>query len=243
MRNARFDVFPRRVCVVGIERLLSGPDSGDPWTIIDPPVANSLDDAAIGKLASAGWIAMNWPQIAFAAEAAGHNMAGMDMSSGPTTLNHIDRRRSGRGRRHRQPDRAGRRHAGGARTRGSSISSTMRSAASSPRSCRPSARGWRNSRPRYAKRIGGGDRSPPRATPQQIAWLHEVDKTPFFAAVRRLTVRRPHRHAQVWRQLRQARAGSCSAWRTATSGRRPSVTTTRIMRASSPIPAPRSYIA
>ena len=28
---------------------------------------------AIGELASAGWIAMNWPQIALAAEHAGHD--------------------------------------------------------------------------------------------------------------------------------------------------------------------------
>lgn len=42
---------------------------------------------AIGELASAGWIAMNWPQIAFAAVQAGHDMKGMDMGgAGHTAL-------------------------------------------------------------------------------------------------------------------------------------------------------------
>ena len=38
--------------------------------------------AAIGNLASAGWIAMNWPQIAAAAEHSGH--AGHDMAADMT---------------------------------------------------------------------------------------------------------------------------------------------------------------
>jgi hypothetical protein len=40
---------------------------------------------AVGNLASAGWIALNWPQIAVAAEHAGHHAAGKDAAA-PTTL-------------------------------------------------------------------------------------------------------------------------------------------------------------
>ena len=40
----------------------------------------------------------------------------------------------------------------------------------------------------YAARNGAGKPFSEAPEAQQIAWLHEVDKTPFFAAVRRLTV-------------------------------------------------------
>src|SRR6202008_3461605 len=41
--------------------------------------------AAVGNLASAGWIAMNWPQIAVAAEHAGHTAHGMADGEAPPT--------------------------------------------------------------------------------------------------------------------------------------------------------------
>ena len=63
----------------------------------------------------------------------------------------------------------------------------MRSAASSRRSCPPSARAC-EFQSGYVARHGA--EAPFSAAPdaQQIAWLQEVDDTPFFTAVRRLTV-------------------------------------------------------
>lgn len=142
--------------------------------------------AAIGNLASAGWIAMNWPQIAFAAEHAGHHAAkGMD--GPPTTLTTL------RPAEVAEVDAIANLIVPGGATPGAreahavyfidnALGSFFAGQLSSFR------QGLTDFASAYAARHGAD--KPFSASPeaQQIAWLQEVDKTPFFAAVRRLTL-------------------------------------------------------
>jgi gluconate 2-dehydrogenase gamma chain len=143
---------------------------------------------AVGNLASAGWIAMNWPQIAFAAEAAGHNMAGMDMSSGHTTLTTLTAAEAaeveaianqvvpGGG------DKPGARDARVIYFIDNALGSFF--AAQMP----AFRKGLVEFQAAYGKHFGTTKPFSAASDVAQIAWLHEVDKTPFFAAVRRLTI-------------------------------------------------------
>jgi gluconate 2-dehydrogenase gamma chain len=145
---------------------------------------------AIGELASAGWIAMNWPQIALAAEQAGHDMHDMKgMSEGdapPTTLKTLS------------PAEAAEVDAianqivpGGASpgARDASVIYFIDNALGSFFAAQLPAfkKGLADFQSAYA---GKGTGKPFSAAPdaQQVAWLKTVDKTPFFAAVRRLTL-------------------------------------------------------
>ena len=143
--------------------------------------------AAIGNLASAGWIALNWPQIAMAADHAGHHMANMDADAPPTTI----------------------------KTLTAAEAADVEAVANQivPGGASPGARDakviyfidnalgsfFAGQLPSFRKGLGefqvgyarsSGDPTPFSAAPgaQQIAWLKQVDKTPFFLAVRRLTV-------------------------------------------------------
>jgi len=143
--------------------------------------------AAVGNLASAGWIAMNWPQIAMAAEHAGHNMASMDMGTPPTTLNTLSAADAA------EVDAIANQIVPGGATPGAKdarviyfIDNALGSffAAQLP----AFRKGLGEFQSGYAAKYGADKPFSAAPDAQQIAWLKEVDKTPFFNAVRRLTV-------------------------------------------------------
>ena len=141
--------------------------------------------AAIGNLASAGWIAMNWPQIADAAEHAGH--AGHGMTAPPTTLNTLSAAEAA------EIDAIANLIVPGGATPGARDARVIyfidNALGSFFAAQLPSFRqGLVDFESAYTARNGAGKPFSAAPEEQQIAWLHEVDKTPFFAAVRRLTV-------------------------------------------------------
>ncbi len=141
--------------------------------------------AAIGNLASAGWIAMNWPQIAQAAEPMAH--MGHDMTAPPATLKTLSAAEAA------TVDAIANQIVPGGATPGARDAHALyfidNALGSFFAAQLPSFRqGLATFESAYAAKNGAG--APFSAAPeaQQIAWLHEVDKTPFFMAVRRLTV-------------------------------------------------------
>lgn len=141
--------------------------------------------AAIGNLASAGWIAMNWPQIAQAAEPMAH--MGHDMTAPPATLKTLSAAEAA------TVDAIANQIVPGGGTPGARDAHALyfidNALGSFFAAQLPSFRqGLATFESAYAAKNGAG--APFSAAPeaQQIAWLHEVDKTPFFMAVRRLTV-------------------------------------------------------
>lgn len=141
--------------------------------------------AAIGNLASAGWIAMNWPQIAAAAEHAGH--AAADTAAPPTTLTTLSAAEAA------EIDAIANQIVPGGATPGARDARVIyfidNALGSFFAAQLPSFRqGLADFKSAYATRHGA-DR-PFSAAPeaQQIAWLKEIEETPFFTAVRRLTV-------------------------------------------------------
>lgn len=160
---------------------------------MDEPISSRRQFlTAIGNLASAGWIAMNWPQIALAAEHTGHaahDMAGMaDMAAaGPTTLTTLTPAEAA------EVDAIANQIVPGGTTPGARdahvlyfIDNALGSffAAQLP----AFRRGLTEFGTNYATRYGAGKLFSAAPDAQQIAWLHEVDTTPFFTAVRRLTI-------------------------------------------------------
>jgi gluconate 2-dehydrogenase gamma chain len=141
--------------------------------------------AAIGNLASAGWVAMNWPQIAAAAEHAGH--AGHDMTAPPTTLSTLSAGEAA------EIDAIANLIVPGGATPGARDARILyfidNALGSFFAAQLPSFRqGLTDFESAYAARNGAGQPFSAAPEAQQIAWLHQVDETPFFAAVRRLTV-------------------------------------------------------
>ena len=141
--------------------------------------------AAIGNLASAGWIAMNWPQIAAAAEPMGH--MDHDMASPPATLKTLSAAEAA------EVDAIANQIVPGGATPGARdahaiyfIDNALGSffAAQLP----AFRKGLADFQRAYAAHYGAGKPFSVASDAQQIAWLHEVDDTPFFLAVRRLTV-------------------------------------------------------
>jgi len=141
--------------------------------------------AAIGNLASAGWIAMNWPQIAAAAGQTGH--AGHDMPAPPASLNTLSAAEAA------EIDAISNLIVPGGATPGARdarvvyfIDNALGSffAAQLP-SFRQGLAEFANG---FAARYGAAKPFSAAPEEQQIAWLHQVDETPFFAAVRRLSV-------------------------------------------------------
>ncbi len=142
--------------------------------------------AASANLASAGWIAMNWPQIAAAAEPMSH--AGHDMSAAPpATLKTLSPAEAA------EVDAITNLIVPGGATPGARdahavyfIDNALGGffAAQLP----AFRQGLVEFDRAYAARYGAD--KPFSAAPEarQIAWLREVDTTPFFIAVRRLTV-------------------------------------------------------
>lgn len=139
--------------------------------------------AATAKLASATWIAMNWPQIASAAEHAGHDMGA---ASGHTSLTTLSAAEAA------EVEAIANQIVPGGKTPGAreakcvyfidnALGSFFGDQLAAFRA------GLTEFNTAYGAKNGGGKFSAaPEA--QQIAWLHEVDKTPFFSAVRRLTL-------------------------------------------------------
>jgi gluconate 2-dehydrogenase gamma chain len=140
--------------------------------------------AASANLASAAWIAMNWPQIAEAADHAGH--ASMNTDAPPTSIKTLTAAEAA------EVDAIANQIIPGGATPGARdahctlfIDNALGSffAAQLPEF----RKGLAEFTSAYAAKNGGAKFS---AAPeeQQIAWLKTVDATPFFAAVRRLTV-------------------------------------------------------
>jgi gluconate 2-dehydrogenase gamma chain len=141
--------------------------------------------AAVGKLASASWIAMNWPQIAAAAEHMGH--AGHDMTAAPVSLNTLSAVEAA------EVDAIANRIVPGGATPGARDARVIyfidNALGSFFAAQLPSFRkGLADFEGAFATRHGADKPFSAAPEAQQIAWLQEVDKTPFFTAVRRLTV-------------------------------------------------------
>jgi gluconate 2-dehydrogenase gamma chain len=137
--------------------------------------------AATAKLASATWIAMNWAEIAVAAEHGGH-----DAAAPPAKLTTLTAAEAA------EVDAIANQIVPGGATPGARDAHALyfidNALGSFFASQLPSFReGLAEFNAGYAAKNGGGKFSA-AADAQQIAWLHQVDKTPFFTAVRRLTV-------------------------------------------------------
>tara|TARA_B110001454_G_scaffold216132_1_gene238840 strand:- start:73 stop:654 length:582 start_codon:yes stop_codon:yes gene_type:complete len=138
---------------------------------------------AVGNLASAGWISMNWPQIAAAAEHAGHGAH----NSGPTTLTTLSVGEA------TEVDAIINQIVPGGATPGAREARVLyfidNALGSFFLAQLPAFRkGLTEFGAGYAARFGAGKTFASAPEAQQQAWLQEVEKTPFFMAVRRLTV-------------------------------------------------------
>jgi len=141
--------------------------------------------AAVGNLASAAWITMNWPQIAVAAEPAEH--AGHDLAAPLPALATLSPAEAA------EIDAIANLIVPGGDTPGARdaralyfIDNALGSFwAAQLASFREGLTGFANA---FAAHSGTATAfsAAPEAT--QTAFLHEVDETPFFLAVRRLTV-------------------------------------------------------
>ena len=164
-------------------RLLSSKIRSD---LIEQPVPSRRQFlTAIGNLASAGWIAMNWPSIALAAEHSHQGMA-MDMDAPPTTIATLSAAEAA------EVDAVANLIVPGGATPGARdarviyfIDNALGSffAGQLP-AFRQGLAGFQTA---YAAR-GTGKPFSAASEAEQTAFLQEVDKTPFFLAVRRLTV-------------------------------------------------------
>ena len=141
--------------------------------------------AAVGNLASVGWITLNWPQIAVAAEHADH--AGHDAAAAPTRLTTLTAAEAA------EVDAIANRIVPGGATPGARDARVIyfidNALGSFFAGQLPAFRkGLAEFGAAYVARYGAD--KPFSAAPevQQTAWLKEADKTPFFTAVRRLTV-------------------------------------------------------
>jgi hypothetical protein len=153
---------------------------------MEPPIPSRRQFlTAIGNLASAGWIAMNWPQIAAAAGQADHTAHNTTApATVPATLTAAEAVEVEAIANHIVPSGA----TPGARE--ARVFSFIDNALGSFFAAQlPSFRqGLADFNTAYAARHGAAKPFSAAAEAQQIAWLKEVDETPFFTAVRRLTV-------------------------------------------------------
>ncbi len=141
--------------------------------------------AAVGNLASAGWIAMNWPQIAFAAEHAGH--AARDTTAPPASFTTLTAAEVA------EIDAIANQIVPGGATPGARDARVIyfidNALGSFFASQLPAFRqGLTNFQIGFAARFGADKPFSAATEAQQVEWLQETEKTPFFAAVRRLTV-------------------------------------------------------
>jgi gluconate 2-dehydrogenase gamma chain len=138
--------------------------------------------AAVGNLASVGWIALNWPQIAAAAEHADH-----DATAPPAALVTLTPAEAA------EVDAIADQIVPGGATPGARDSRAIyfidNALGSFFAAQLPSFRqGLAEFSSAFAARHGTDMPFSAAPAAQQVAWLHEVDETPFFVAVRRLTV-------------------------------------------------------
>lgn len=141
--------------------------------------------SAVGQLASASWVAMNWPQIALAAEHAHHGHGGAEgPPAGLTVLGPAEAA---------QVDAMIALIVPGGATPGARearslyfIDTALGSffAAQLPEF----RRGLAEFASGFSARFGPVASFAAASPDQQTAWLKQVDKTPFFLAVRRLTL-------------------------------------------------------
>lgn len=141
--------------------------------------------SAIGNLASVGWVTLNWPQIASAAEHAGH--AGADADAPPTAIRTLTKAEAA------DVDAIANRIVPGGATPGARdarviyfIDNALGSffAAQLP----AFRKGLSEFQGACAARYCTGTPFAAASEAQQIDFLKQVDTTPFFLAVRRLTV-------------------------------------------------------
>jgi hypothetical protein len=149
---------------------------------------------AVGQLASAGWLALNWPDIAFAAEKAehaGHDMAGMHMGAdaGPahttlTTLTPAEAAEVDAIANLIVPGGSspGARDAGALYFIDNALGSFFADQLPAFR------KGLAGFQATWTGKFGAARPFSAAGPAQQEAFLHAVDDTPFFTAVRRLTV-------------------------------------------------------
>jgi hypothetical protein len=141
--------------------------------------------AAVGNLASAAWITMNWPQIAVAAEPAAH--AGHDAAPPAAALKALSPAEAA------EIDAIANLIVPGGDTPGARearalyfIDNALGSFwAAQLLSFREGLAEFASA---FAAHSGSATSFSAAPEAQQIAFLHEVDETPFFLAVRRLTV-------------------------------------------------------
>ncbi len=140
---------------------------------------------AIGNLASTGWIAMNWPQIASAAQHSGHG--GGDAETPPTTLGTLSAAEAA------EIDAIANQIVPGGTTPGAREAGVIyfidNALGTFFAAQLPSFKqGLAEFQSNFAKHYGTNKPFSAASDVMQIAWLHEADKTPFFTAVRRLVV-------------------------------------------------------
>lgn len=142
---------------------------------------------AIAELGSAGWIAMNWPQIALAAEHSGHDHHAMNMDAPPATLKTLSAAEAA------DVDAIANQIVPGGETPGARDATVIyfidNALGSFFADQLPAFRkGLTEFQAAYAARFGAARSFAAAGDAQQVAWLTEVDRTPFFQAVRRLTI-------------------------------------------------------
>ena len=141
--------------------------------------------AAVSSLASAAWITMNWPQIAIAAEPAGH--AGHDAAAPEAALKTLSPAEAA------EIDAIANLIVPGGDTPGAREARALyfidNALGSFWAAQLPSFReGLAEFASAFAAHSGSATLFSAAPEAQQTAFLHEVDETPFFLAVRRLTV-------------------------------------------------------
>jgi gluconate 2-dehydrogenase gamma chain len=159
----------------------------DPERPVEKPTSSRrLFLAASGNLASAAWVSMNWPQIAAAAEHASH-ASHDDESAPPTKITTLSAAEAAD-----VEAIANQIVPGGAKpgARDARVVYFIDSALGSFFGAQLPAfrQGLAEFQKAYAAKDGVTQPFAAASDAQQIAWLHEVDKTPFFTAVRRLTI-------------------------------------------------------
>jgi hypothetical protein len=140
--------------------------------------------AATANLASATWLAMNWPQVAAAAEpmTRGHDMSAMGGSSGHTMLMTLSAAEAA------EVEAIANQIVPGGVTPGAKEAKAILFIDNALGSF------FADQLPSFRKGLGefeagfGAGKFSAAPEAEQIAYLQKVDKTPFFTAVRRLTV-------------------------------------------------------
>jgi hypothetical protein len=141
--------------------------------------------AAGASLASTGWIALNWPQIVAAAEHAEH--AGHDAVVAPTTFTTLTAVEA------TEFDAIANQIVPGGATPGARAARVVhfidRALGSFFAAELPALRsGFEDFQKAFASHSSTSSPFSAAGDARQVAWLHEVENTPFFGSVRRLTL-------------------------------------------------------